>query len=1192
MRPGLQIKVGGLIAATAAIAALAAGAMLRSAEESRHERRIAFEASVYTSMLEEIVGHMLEDREAGVENDEGLQELAERLSHLPDVSWLEVFDRAGRVVAQSDPSRVGQSPLAQHAEHVRQVLATGKSMAVDDPDGVLHIRFIPVRSPGRTGGAPLGVVEVVVDTSAAAGDFAVAWRNAAVVVSIALGTGLLVLYIALERGVLRPIRSLAKRAARLAAPNGPVEEDVETNELTALSRAITQSLESLEGRSKATEQKMQALAESSRDSIWETDLDSRPTFTNHQLERILGYTQEEMSEKRFIDLLHPEDRTELIRRFEEHVKNKTGWSSWVLHFLHKDGSSRYLESSAAPVVDAHGFLTGFHGIDRDVTARLQFQKELARSESRYRLLVDHSPYSICEIDIDGRTISINNTGLSMLGVADGSTIVNKPYRELVCLCDAERFDSYLDAAFDGHASEFVYCTTSERSFQLHLVPILDSSGTTERIMALATDVTESLAARRELEKAEAQQRRIVENMPVMVNAFDHEGRIALWNRECERVTGYSAQEIVGDPGAMELLYPDAEQRDRADAARLAEGHYYREWEWEITCKDGSKRTIAWSNISRRVPIRGWAMWGIGVDVTERARAETALRDSEETLRSVTESSPDTLMVIDLDGTIRFINRTAPGLEVEDVLGTSAYDYVPDHAQSSIRDCHRRVIETGRIEQFPYDYETPGGDVISYEVRLGPIYRDGEIAQLALASTDVTDRTRAEEQFRAQYKHFPVQTFTYQRQKGRFTLVDYNDAAYEATEGGIPKLLGKTVDELYADEPDIRHDFEQCFEERQTVRREYRHQSLMTEKVYDLDVTYVFVPPDLVMLHADDVGDRNAALEALEQSKKSLANAQRIANLGNWDWDIVTGKVTRSDEIYRIFGIEPSEFGANQEAFFEGVHPEDRQEVRAAMERSLHENEPYAIDHRVVRKDGEVRVVRTQSEITRNSEGRPIRMAGTVLDITEQRFAEQEIRRSLAEKETLLREIHHRVKNNLQVISSLLYLQSQKVDDRSATALFTEMQRRVESMAMIHESLYQSTDLSQVDFRSYLEMLSAGLASAHSDRRVRIETHVEDISLEIHIAMPCGLIVNELVTNALRHAFKEGDVGTVQIDFTKSHGGFRLSVGDDGVGLPADVDVAHSSTLGLRLVRSLAEQIGAQINIERDGGTTFQITFAG
>jgi two-component sensor histidine kinase len=158
-------------------------------------------------------------------------------------------------------------------------------------------------------------------------------------------------------------------------------------------------------------------------------------------------------------------------------------------------------------------------------------------------------------------------------------------------------------------------------------------------------------------------------------------------------------------------------------------------------------------------------------------------------------------------------------------------------------------------------------------------------------------------------------------------------------------------------------------------------------------------------------------------------------------------------------------------------------------------------------------------------------------------------------------------------------------------MFAEMERRVRTMALIHENLYNSADLGRVDLRRYLEMLLGGLESAHTGERIRIETLVEDVSLRIQTAVPCGLIVNELVTNSFRHAFPRGAKGTVRVEFTAASGHYQLRVSDDGVGLPHDFDLARTTSLGLRLVHGLTEQIGGRIEFGREPGAAFQITFA-
>jgi PAS domain S-box-containing protein len=214
------------------------------------------------------------------------------------------------------------------------------------------------------------------------------------------------------------------------------------------------------------------------------------------------------------------------------------------------------------------------------------------------------------------------------------------------------------------------------------------------------------------------------------------------------------------------------------------------------------------------------------------------------------------------------------------------------------------------------------------------------------------------------------------------------------------------------------------------------------------------------------------------------------------------------------------------------------------------------------------------------------------DITERKQAEERIKASLREKEVLLHEIHHRVKNNLQVISSLLHLQSKKVNHEDARALFAESQSRIRSMALIHERLYHSDDLAQIDFVAYLDALTEHIFRSHNVRpdTIRRRLDAEGGSLSVDRAIPCGLIVNELVANALSHAFPDGRSGTIRIRYTETSHEARLVVADDGVGSPSDLDASSSDTLGLRLVRGLVLQLDGTLAIDHNAGLRFTITF--
>lgn len=195
---------------------------------------------------------------------------------------------------------------------------------------------------------------------------------------------------------------------------------------------------------------------------------------------------------------------------------------------------------------------------------------------------------------------------------------------------------------------------------------------------------------------------------------------------------------------------------------------------------------------------------------------------------------------------------------------------------------------------------------------------------------------------------------------------------------------------------------------------------------------------------------------------------------------------------------------------------------------------------------------------------------------------------------LLKEIHHRVKNNLQVISSLLNLQARYLADPAAREIFNESQNRVQSIALVHEKLYQSANLSHIDFGDYVMALVDNLFHTHdaSERGIARTVDIGGVKLAIDLAIPCGLVVNELVTNSLKHAFPRERTGNVRVLLQRAQDPRRLvlSVEDDGVGIPPDVDPRNTRSLGLDLVFTFAEQIEAEVEVVRTAGTTFRFTF--
>ena len=217
------------------------------------------------------------------------------------------------------------------------------------------------------------------------------------------------------------------------------------------------------------------------------------------------------------------------------------------------------------------------------------------------------------------------------------------------------------------------------------------------------------------------------------------------------------------------------------------------------------------------------------------------------------------------------------------------------------------------------------------------------------------------------------------------------------------------------------------------------------------------------------------------------------------------------------------------------------------------------------------------------------VSAAIRDISERKLVETRLRSSLKEKEVLLKEIHHRVKNNLQIVSSLLNLQMEKLSDTKAIELFKESQNRVRSIALFHEKLYQSRDLGRVEIAEYLKGLANGLFATYgvNPDDIVLAVHTEDIPIGVDAAISCGLIVNELVSNSLKHAFPARRKGQVEVTLRSAGSDAVLEVADNGVGFPANLDFRSPGTLGLKLVAIFTEQVGGTMDLTREGGTTIQ-----
>jgi PAS domain S-box-containing protein len=469
--------------------------------------------------------------------------------------------------------------------------------------------------------------------------------------------------------------------------------------------------------------------------------------------------------------------------------------------------------------------------------------------------------------------------------------------------------------------------------------------------------------------------------------------------------------------------------------------------------------------------------------------------------------------------------------------------------------------------------------------------------------DITKRKEAEEalkeseeKFRTLFEDSRDAVYITSRE-GR--LVDFNEATLELFGYTRDEMKDLNVIELYQN-PEDRRRFQEEIEEKGSVRDyevKFKKKDgtemdcLVTSSLRRAEDGSISGYQGIIR----DITEQKRSEEALRRSKEFIETALNSMN------DAVSIINVNDFTIVGVNRVFLDQLGLTEDEVmgkpcFEITHhrhdpcgsPDDVCPLMETLRTGKHAVE----EHVHYQKDGRKVFVEVSTSPIKEG-GKVVQVVHVARDVTARKKAEEQIRASLREKEVLLKEIHHRVKNNMQVISSLLKLQSRYATDERHLAMFRESQNQIKSMVLVHELLYQSKDLANIDFKEYLKDVVNGLIRSFGvdKERIAFNVDVEGVSLSIDSAVPCGLIINELISNSIKYAFPDGRKGEIRIGLHLDGEKFVLTYSDNGIGLPGDIDFKNTETLGMRLIKALVDELDGEIEVERTEGTTFKIEFS-
>lgn len=871
----------------------------------------------------------------------------------------------------------------------------------------------------------------------------------------------------------------------------------------------------------------------------------------------------------------------------------------------------------------------------DITGKIETQNALIQSEEKFKKLSDAAFEGIA-IHQNGKVVLVNKATCAIFNYTE-KQIIGQPIFKFIH-SDYHQFAIDKLKNKDEKPYEMIMLRKGKQPFWAKLMAReLTHEGAPARVVVIR-DISANKEAERKIKESERTLSVLMNNLPGMAYrcANDENWTMQFISNGCIDLTGYSPEILIGNKKKTfaSIIHPNDRDIGIAEIKRALTTKTPFEIEYRIITKKGEEKWV-WEKGEGVFAEDGAFLFleGFITDINDKKRFEVEVSQSRENYKYLVDTSPDGVL-IHIDGLIKFANPNALKLfganSIHELGGKSVYDYVLPEYQKIVKDRLKITKDGEDLDFVEIKIKNIKGEIKEIESKPIPIkFNDEEAIQIVFKDLSI-QKQLLKEQLRSQIAeetNKKLQQEIIERKNAEEELKrseeNYRDLFENATDfiqsigidGEIIYVNNAWKHALKYTDDDIKgkniFDFihpdslDHCISIFQKIIAGQANDSI--------DVAFITQDGQKIICEGNvsckyENGkvistrgvfrDVTARKEAENKLREQSAKLNSIFNSGShiiWTVDksyrLTSYNKNFADHMLIHFGInvsiglpmisEASEQTKEYNNFWVGKYNETLKGI------------PQYFETNRINKFGE----NVWREIYLNpifdADGNVIEFSGISHDITEKKLSEERIQQSLKEKDVLLKEVHHRVKNNLQVISSILNLQSSYVKDQHTLNILKESQNRIKSMAFIHESLYQAKDLSSINFSEYASSLTHNLIHSYSSlsHEIKLSLDIQLIFLNLDLAIPCGLIINEIVSNSLKYAFIDNPPDAEVSIKMKTDGELvKLVIADNGIGLPKHINYRNTESLGLQLVVTLVDQLNGKIDIDTKKGTLYTIEF--
>lgn len=1008
---------------------------------------------------------------------------------------------------------------------------------------------------------------------------------------------------------------------------------------------ITTSMEA-DRKIRESETRFRMLAENASDIVYRYLLYPEPRYeyVSPSVKTITGFTPEEFYADPYkgFSLVHPED-VELLKQsqsiIQDHVKISgiDSEAGLVMRWIRKDGEIIWTETRNKPLLNEDGIIVAVEGISRDITPQKKHEEALRESEERFRLLSEVAMEGIVFLE-DGLIVDVNDQFVSIFGYSAREDLMGKV---IATIFEPQRIG---ENARRENATYEIKSKRHDNGKEIYLeargqdIPF----GNRQLRILTVVEITERKLAEIALAESERTHATLMANLPgVAYRCLNDEKWTMLFvSGGCEELTGYKPEALINNKKVsyVDLVHPDDDGSNRKKIQEAINKRTQYEIQYRIIDKNGKEKNVlekgeaVFSKTGEMLFLEGFIMditerqklekeqlraqlaeetnKQLKAEIEERTRAERLLEANQKYVRLMIDSSLDMICASDNNGIITEFNRAA-----EKTFGFSAEEVLGKHVSFLYADPNERL----EVMSLLIDRDgTYSGEVTNLRKNGEPftaylsasVLRDesGEIIGAMGVSRDITEMKKAELQLQLQaakiksiFQSSSHLIYTINR-NNVITSFNENYAQNMLENIGFQPKIGQRVEDDFKIDTGIRTEKWMDFHKQALKGKRLKYVSRLIaksgkERWYETSLDPIVMQDgriEEVSYISHEITDKKSAEEQIRHQAAKLNAVFETSSHHIWTMDrnfhMTSFNQNQANWLRKNYGVE-ARVGLSL-VKGEMVTTSEYNEFWIQKLTETLEGKPQHFETDTTTRSG----IQIWREIYLNpiydESEKPIEVSCIAHDITDKKNAEERLKQSVKEKEVLLKEVHHRVKNNLQVISSILNLQSSYVRDQKTLELLRESQNRIKSMAFIHESLYQTKDFSNINFSEYVDNISKNLLHSYSGPENPPELHLDtgDIHLNLDTAIPCGLIINEILSNALKYAFPNNRKGDIYVSMREEKRSIQIEIADNGIGLPDHIDYRNTESLGLQLVVTLVEQINGKIRLDNKKGTKFVIDF--